>query len=68
MALLSLAKIAEALEVSIDYLIGKIKLQLDREALERLESISKMPEDKKTELLNVIDAYIRDFRTKQAYT
>jgi transcriptional regulator with XRE-family HTH domain len=60
--------IAKALEVSLDYLVGNsTELIKDKKILERLESISKMPENKKSELLNVIDAYIRDFRTKQAY-
>ena len=61
-------KIARALEVSLDYLVGNsAELVKDKKILDRLESISKMPDDKKTELFNVIDAYIRDFRAKQAY-
>lgn len=61
-------KIAQALEVSLDYLVGNsTELIKDKKILERLEVIAKMPSDKKTELFNVIDAYIRDFRTKQAY-
>jgi transcriptional regulator with XRE-family HTH domain len=61
-------KIAQALEVSLDYLAGNsTELIKDKKILERLENIAKMPDDKKTELFNVIDAYIRDFRTKQAY-
>jgi transcriptional regulator with XRE-family HTH domain len=61
-------KIAEALEVSLDYMVGNsTELIKDKKILERLEIIAKMPSDKKTELFNVIDAYIRDFRTKQAY-
>ncbi|MEQ6118062.1 hypothetical protein [Reichenbachiella sp. MALMAid0571] len=44
---------------------GEIK---DKSMLERLESIAKMPVNKKDELFNVIDAYLRDFKTSQAYT
>ena len=35
--------------------------------IKRIENITKMPKDKKTELFNVMDAYIRDFKTKQDY-
>lgn len=61
------SKIADALEVSIDYLIGKSTLQMDKDVIKRMESIAGMPENKKIELFNVIDALIRDFKTKQAY-
>jgi len=61
------AKIADTLEVSIDYLIGKSNLQLDREAIKRLESISELSEQNKSFILNMIDMALRDFKTKQAY-
>nr|WP_320023769.1 helix-turn-helix transcriptional regulator [uncultured Draconibacterium sp.] len=41
-------KLADALEVSLDYLVGNpTKLIKDKKILERLESFSKMPKDKK---------------------
>lgn len=61
------AKIADTLEVSIDYLIGKSNLQLDREAIKRLESISELSEQNKSFILNMIDMALRDFKTKNAY-
>jgi transcriptional regulator with XRE-family HTH domain len=62
------AKIALSLEVSLDYLVGNSSIEVkDKEMILRLESIAKMPTDKRTELFNVMDAYIRDFKTKQAY-
>ena len=62
------AKVAEALEISLDYLVGKSSLVVkDKKMLDRLENIAKMPVDKRSELFNVIDAYLRDFKTKQAY-
>lgn len=61
-------KISEALEVSLDYLVGKSSLLLkDNNMLERLEDISKLPTAKQTELFNVMDAYLRDYRTSKAY-
>lgn len=60
--------IAEALGVSLDFLVGKSSLLLkDKNMLERLEDIAKLPSPKQTELFNVLDAYLRDYRTSKAY-
>jgi len=61
------SKIADTLEVSIDFLIGKTSLLLDREAIKRLEHIAELPEHNKTFILNMIDMALRDAKTKQAY-
>jgi hypothetical protein len=61
-------KIADALAVSLDFLVGKSSLIVkDTNILERMEDIAKLPEDKKMELFNVMDAYLRDFKTSKAY-
>ncbi len=60
-------KIADVLEVSVDYLIGKTSLALDKEALKRLEDISKLKEEKKSFIYNLIDMALRDMKTKSAY-
>ncbi len=60
------AKIADALEVSVDYLIGKTKMQLDKQAVKRLEDISKLPEENKSFVLNLIDMALKDFKVKKA--
>ena len=60
-------KIADALKVSIDYLIGKTNLQLDKQAVKRLEDISKLPDDNKNFVLNFIDMALRDFKVKNAH-
>lgn len=61
------SKIADALEVSVDYLIGKTNLQLDKDAIDRLVKISELNEDNKSFILNMIDMALRDFKTKKAY-
>jgi len=61
------SKIADALKVSVDYLIGKTNIQIDREAMQRLEAISELSEQNKAFILNMIDMALRDFKTKQAY-
>ena len=61
------SKIADALEVSVDYLIGKTNLLLDKDAVDRLVRISELNEDNKSFILNMIDMALRDFKTKKAY-
>ena len=62
-------KIAEALAVSLDFLVGNASIEVkDKSTMQRLEGIAKLPEAKKAELINVIDAYLRDFRTSKSYT
>lgn len=61
------SKIADALEVSVDYLLGKTDMELDKQALKRLEDISKLPEDNKKFVLNLIDMALRDFKVKKAH-
>jgi transcriptional regulator with XRE-family HTH domain len=60
-------KIADALEVSVDFLIGKTDLQLDKEAVQRLVDISKLPNENKNYVLELIDMALRDFKAKKAY-
>ncbi len=60
-------KIATALKVSVDYLIGKTALVIDKNTMERIEEISALPEDKKSYVFNLIDMCLRDFKTKKGY-
>ncbi|NJO03640.1 MAG: helix-turn-helix transcriptional regulator [Bacteroidia bacterium] len=62
------ANIADALQVSLDFLVGKSSLVVkDVTILERLEDIAVLPVDKRIELFNVVDAYLRDYKTGKAY-
>jgi len=61
-------KLAEALEVSVDYLLGKERFgKYDKEAIKRLEGIQKMDADTKQKLFDIIDTYIRDSKARAAY-
>lgn len=62
-----IVKVAEALEVSIDFLVGKSKMVLDKQAVKRLEDIAKLPADNKSFVLNLIDMALRDFKVKKAH-
>jgi transcriptional regulator with XRE-family HTH domain len=61
------AKIADALEVSVDYLIGKTKMELDQETLQRLEDIASLPSENKNFVLKMLDMALRDFKTRKTY-
>lgn len=61
-------KIADSLEVSLDFLVGKSTQTVkDKSMLERLEDIASLPKNKRLELFNVLNAYIRDFKTSKSY-
>ncbi|MBL4560327.1 MAG: helix-turn-helix transcriptional regulator [Labilibaculum sp.] len=63
-----IAKIADALEVSVDYLIGKTNLILDKETLHRIEDISKLKDENKNFIFNLIDMALGDIKAKRAYS
>lgn len=60
-------KIAEVLDVSIDFLVGKTSFELDQATLTRLEDISQLPSDRKDYVFGLIDMALRDFKTQSAY-
>ena len=61
-------KIADALDVSLDYLVGEgINASFDKVTLKRLQEIQNMKPDFKAHLFSVIDSVIRDYKTQQAY-
>ena len=61
-------KIADALNVSIDFLVGKTTLELDTNVLKRVEEVSRLNGEEKETIFMVMDALIRDFKAKKAYT
>ncbi len=62
-------RIAEALGVSLDYLVSDSEREeaLDSEAVRRVREIQGLPPQEKDKVFSVVDALIRDFKTKQAY-
>ena len=62
-------RIAEALGVSLDYLVSDSEQEeaLDNEAVRRIKEIQSLPPQEKDKVFSVVDALIRDFKTKQAY-
>lgn len=66
----TLKKIADALEVTTDYLLGgeNDNVIKDTNLFAQFRTIDNMPDDIKDSLLKVIDAYVRDYKTKKAYS
>lgn len=61
-------KIADELQVSIDSLVGKTTLQLDRSTLNRIEDVVQCPDTEKAHVFKVLDALLRDNKTQRAYS
>jgi transcriptional regulator with XRE-family HTH domain len=62
-------KIADAFEVSLDYLVGEGQnVSFDKKILERIKALQLLEPDKRNTLFDLIDTYIRDFKTRQAYS
>lgn len=51
-------KIADILDVSLDYLTGKTDVQLDHDTHRRILEVSKFEEDDREHIFSVIDAFI----------
>jgi len=61
-------KIAKALDVSLDYLVGNSSVIVkDKKILERVEAIANITENEQQQIFNVIDALLRDYKAKKAY-
>lgn len=61
------AKIADALGVTLDYLLGKSdSMILDKKNLQRLEDISQLPEDDRNNIFYTLDNLIKAAKTRIA--
>lgn len=61
-------KMAKAFDITVDFLIADGEYAaLDKETIERINNIQKMDDDTKNVLFNVIDTYIQNYKTKQAF-
>ena len=53
------SKISDILEVSLDYLLGKTTLQLDKVTLQRLKDLNTLPEKDKDYIYYTLDNLIK---------
>ena len=61
-------KLAEFLEVSLDYLTGNTDVLLDTNTLNRILEVQQLPDDVKEKLFYFIDMTVRDYKDKKAYS
>jgi len=61
-------KMAKAFGVTVDFLLGEGEYaSYDKDTIDRIQNIQKMDNNTKSVLFNVIDTYIQNFKTKQAF-
>ena len=58
-------KLAQALGVSVDYLLGSTDMEIDTDTLKKLEEIAKLPEESRKQLFQVIDYFILGYKAKE---
>ncbi|MFW5761713.1 MAG: helix-turn-helix domain-containing protein [Cyclobacteriaceae bacterium] len=59
-------KLADALEISLDYLVGEGDLKvLDKKTLQRLEDIAKLPEADKQNIFYTLDNLIKAAKLRE---
>jgi transcriptional regulator with XRE-family HTH domain len=62
-------KMADVLGVSLDFLMNDAAKEdaVDKDMLQRMQEVQKLPESEKDKITSIIDAFIRDTRAKKAY-
>lgn len=53
------SKLANALDVSLDYLVGSTDELLDKSLVNKILDIQKLPEDKKNVVMILIDTFLK---------
>ncbi len=60
-------KMAEALGVSLDYLVGNTEFLLDTDVIKKIQDIQKLPKEDKQHLFYVLDNILQNVKAKQAF-
>ena len=58
---------AEALKVSLDYLVGFADYELDHSLTQKILDIQKLSEEDRTGIIKTLDALLRDAKARKAY-
>ena len=60
-------KIAHELDVSIDFLVGKTNEELNKDMIQRLVEVTRLPQSKQDYVISLVDMCLRDFRASGVY-
>jgi len=60
-------KVAEFMEVSLDYLVGKVDMELDKSIIDKVMTIQNLPAKDQDYIIFTLDALIRDAKSRFAY-
>ena len=58
------SKISDVLEVSLDFLLGKITAEINKKTLGRLQDIEQLPNEDKEHIFYTLDAMIKSVKLK----
>ena len=61
-------KVADFMDVSLDFLVGKVDIELDKSIVEKVMTIQKFPKKDQDYIIYALDALIRDAKSRFAYT
>lgn len=59
------AKVAKALDISLDYLLELTNVELDSTVLTRINDIASLSDADKQQVFTVLNALVRDFKTNK---
>ena len=60
-------KIADVLEVSLDYLVGSSDAVLEKSLVKKISDIQKLPQEQQNIVTALLDAFLRDHQAKKTY-
>lgn len=60
-------KMAEALGISLDFLVGSVAYNLDTEIIKKMQDIQQLPLDDKKHLFYIVDNILQNVKAKQAF-
>ena len=60
-------KVATFMEVSLDYLVGKVDNEVNKNIIDKVLTIQNLPEKDQDYILFTLDALIRDAKSRFAY-
>ena len=58
-------KIADAFDISLDYLSGSTNRQMDKATLNRVEEIENMPQEEKKMIYTFLDAFVTKYKLEK---